>query len=462
MMRINLIVNKELGFTRVLQLKSKKVSNLGLLTLLILWCNLSVAQQVIKPSEAVALALENNFGIKIAYNNVEIAENNQGILNSGYLPTLTGLAGASIDRQNSEGQLANGDTRVAEGAETRRYNASINLNYTLFDGLGRYYDYKRLKQEYDLSELQARETIENTTVQLLSVYYNVAQQSENLKSLEETIEISKDRLLRSEYQFDYGQNTKLEVLNARVDINNDSISIISARQNLINAKRDLNVVTGNTIANTFEVDTTVAFLIQLNKSDLLAKMQENNVILAQNDKNIAINEFTLKANKSGYLPTVGLTGSYGWNESSNNSPLAFLLQNTTTGFSAGVNLTWNLFDGGSTITRVKNAQIALENQKIQKEQLKIDIERNFNNAWDDYQNKLRIFEVQENNIVTAKNNFERTKERFNIGQVTSIEFRQAQLNLLNAELSRSQAKYDAKIAEILVLQISGELLNVKL
>ena len=191
-------------------------------------------------------------------------------------------------------------------------------------------------------------------------------------------------------------------------------------------------------------------------------MQENNVILAQNDKNIAINEFTLKANKSGYLPTVGLTGSYGWNESSNNSPLAFLLQNTTTGFSAGVNLTWNLFDGGSTITRVKNAQIALENQKIQKEQLKIDIERNFNNAWDDYQNKLRIFEVQENNIATAKNNFERTKERFNIGQVTSIEFRQAQLNLLNAELSRSQAKYDAKIAEILVLQISGELLNVKL
>ena len=68
--------------------------------------------------------------------------------------------------------------------------------------------------------------------------------------------------------------------------------------------------------------------------------------------------------------------------------------------------------------------------------------------------------MQEDNIRTANNNFERTKEKFKLGQVTSIEFRQAQLNLLAAELNTSQAKYDAKLAEVLVLQISGELLNV--
>ncbi|MBT8244016.1 MAG: TolC family protein [Winogradskyella sp.] len=419
------------------------------------------SQEVIKPSDAIALALEHNYGIQIAKNNVEVAANNKNILNSGYLPTLAGNAGGSIDRQDAEGQLANGDVRVAEGAETRRYNASISLNYTLFDGLGRYYDYKRLKQEYNLTELQARETIENTTIQLLTIYYNIAQESENFKSLKETLKISKDRLTRSEYQFDYGQNTKLDVLNAEVDINNDSISIINARQNLINFKRDLNLVTGNKITNLFEVDTTIIFLMQLDKEELRNKVFENNVTLIQNEKNIAINEFTLKANKSGYLPTIGLTGSYGWNESTNNSPLAFVLQNTSTNVSVGINLTWNLFDGGTTITRVKNARINLENQKLQKEQLRQEVERNFNNTWDDYQNKLRIYEVQEDNIKTAKNNFERTEEKFKLGQVTSIEFRQAQLNLLNAELSRNQAKYQAKLAEVLVLQVSGELLNVE-
>ena len=432
-----------------------------LLVFVIMICGNSFSQQTIKPSEAIALALDYNYGILIANNNAEVAENNKNILNSGYLPTVTGNAGGSIDTQDAEGQLANGDVRVAEGAETRRYNASINFNYTLFDGLGRYYNYKRLKEDYNLSELQARETIENTTNQLLTVYYNVARQSENLKSLEETLDISKDRLTRSEYQFEYGQNTKLDVLNAEVDINNDSINIINARQNLINSKRDLNLVTGNKISNIFDVDTTVAFVMQLNKVDLLQKLNANNVSLIQNEKNIAINEFTLKANKSSYLPTIGLTGTYGWNESTNNSPLAFVLQNTSTNLSAGINLTWNLFDGGSTITRVKNAQINLENQKLQKEQLKLEITRNFENAWDDYQNKLQIFNVQEDNIKTAKNNFDRTKEKFKLGQVTSIEFRQAQLNLLAAELSKSQAKYDAKLAEVLVLQISGELLNVQ-
>lgn len=420
-----------------------------------------VAQDVVQPSDAIALALEYNYGIQMANNNVELADNNKNILNTGFLPTLTGNAAATYNKDNLSAQFANGESTSLEGAESSRYNASLNLNYTLYDGLGRYYNYKRLKEEYNLSELQARETIENTITQLLSVYYDVARRSENLRSLQETLNISKDRLTRASYQFDYGQNTMLDVLNAEVDINNDSINIINARQNLINSKRDLNVVTGNSIPQLFEVDTTIVFLLQLNKQDLLTKLYNNNVTLIQTEKNIAINEFNIKANKSGYLPTIGLTGTYGWNENNNNAA-SFVAVSSNTGISGGINFSWNLFDGGGTITRVKNAQITLENQKLQKEELILNLERDFNNAWDDYKNKLKIFQVQEDNIRTAKNNFTRTEEKFKLGQVTSIEFRQAQLNLLTAELSRNQAKYDAKLAEVVVLQLCGELLNVQI
>jgi len=419
------------------------------------------SQQVVKPSKAISLALEHNYGVQIANNTVGIAENNKNVLNTGYLPTLTGSAGATynLDDVYAEFPAISGrENTDVKATESSRYNASLNLNYVLFDGLGRHYDYKRLKEEYNLSALQARETIENTITQLLTVYYDVARRTENLKSLKETLEISKDRLTRQEYQFEYGQNTKLDVLNAEVDINNDSINIINVKQSLINAKRDLNFVTGNSVTQEFEVDTTVTFLLQLNKQELLNKLHTNNVTLIQNEKNIAINEFTLKANKSGYLPSIGLIGSYGWNKSNNNE-VSFSTVSINSGLSAGLNLSWNLFDGGSTITRVKNAQINLENQKLQKEQLKLDVERNFNNAWDDYQNKLKIYQVQEENIKTANNNFSRTQEKFKLGQVTSIVFRQAQLNLLTSELSRNQAKYDAKLAEVAVLQLSGELLN---
>ncbi|AXG68858.1 outer membrane efflux protein BepC [Kordia sp. SMS9] len=418
------------------------------------------AQEVLSPDKAIQLTLEHNYGIQIANNTVKVAENNTSILNSGYLPTVTGNAGATYNLDNTEAEFSNGESTVLNAAESSRYNASVNLNYTLFDGLGRLYNYRRLKEQYQLSELEARETIENTLLQLFSVYYSVAQLSENTTAIQETFEISKERLTRSEYQFEYGQNTKLDVLNAEVDINNDSINIVNTEQQLINAKRDLNVILGNKLMENFNVDTNIIFLFQLDKEDLWTKTKANNVSLLQANKNIDISSLDVQSNRSQYLPTVGLTGSYGWNRNNNNAA-AFVAVSTNTGLSGGINLTWNLFDGGGTITRVKNAKIALENQQLQKEQIMIDLERNFNNAWDDYQNKVLIFQLQEENIKTAENNFNRTQEKFKIGQVNSIEFRQAQLNLLNAELSKNQAKYNAKLAELVVLQLSGDLLNVK-
>jgi outer membrane protein TolC len=431
-----------------------------LLCFVFFWAMTSSAQKVLPVSEAVALALENNYGIKIVDNNKKIAENNASLLNSGYLPTVTGTSGVTYNRDNIEAEFTNGESTALNGAKSSRYNAGLNVNYTLFDGLGRYYDYKRLKEQYKLSELQARETIENTISQLYTVYYNVAQVSENVKTLEQTLAISKDRITRAKYQFEYGQGTKLDILNAQVDINNDSINLINAKQQLINTKRDLNVVLGNVVSSDFSVETAITFLLSLNKEDLMMKMKANNVTLLQVENNIRINEFIIKANRSGYLPTVGLTGSYGWNRNNNNAA-SFVAVSTNTGISGGINLSWNLFDGGGTITRVKNAKIDLENREFEKQSLIISVERDFYNAWDDYQNRLAVFQVQENNIITAKNNFDRTQEKYKLGQVTSIEFRQAQLNLLSAELSRNQAKYQAKLSELNVLQLSGELLNVK-
>lgn len=417
------------------------------------------AQELLTKDEAIQTALENNYGVKIAKNNVEVAKNNAEILNSGYLPTVTGTAGATYNVDNTEAQFSNGTTTTLSGAESSRYNAGINLNYTLFDGFGRRYNYKILKEQYQLSELQARETIENTIVQLLTVYYNVAQLSDNLETLNQTLAVTKDRLTRAQYQFDYGQNTKLEVLNAQVDINTDSINIINTKQQIKIAKRDLKLVLGEELLQDFNVETKVDFTLQFKKDSLYQNAKKRNVALLQTEKNIAISQLDIKTGKSGYLPTLGLTGSYGWNKSNNNAA-SFVAVSTNTGLSGGLNLTWNLFDGGTTITRVKNAKINLQTQQLQKENILLTIKTNFENAWDDYQNKLEIYNIQETNILTAQNNFDRTQEKFKIGQVNSIEFRQAQLNLLTAELSRNQAKFSAKLAELQLLQISGELLNV--
>ncbi|WP_114492041.1 TolC family protein [Candidatus Ulvibacter alkanivorans] len=436
----------------------KKISNILLLCLSI---SAIYGQEldVLTKREAIAETLAGNFGIIIARNNVEISENNKSLLNSGYLPSVTGNAGANYNLEDQEVTFRDGTVNVVEDAETTRYNAAVNLNYTLFDGLGRLYNYKRLQEEYQLTELQARETIEVTLLQLFSVYFEVARLTENVSVLEETFQNTKNRLTRAEYNFEYGQVSKLEVLNAEVDIVTDSINLLNAKQQLINAKRDLNVVTNEDLERTFTVDTVVRFTSTLQIENFLAQVDTTNVRLLQASQNIKISEYNYKASKAVFLPSVGLTGGYGWNEG-NFPTTSFATSSTTTGFNAGVSLTWDLFDGGGGITSVKNAKIQNTNQELVKQQIVSEVRRDIANARGTYENRLQIFRLQEQNVETARNNYERSNERYKLGQITSLELRQAQINLLNAQTNKNLAKYEAKLAELELLQLTGQLLNV--
>ena len=438
------------------------------LSLLLGLIAVSMQGQLLTKKEAIKLALANNFDIQIANNSADIAENNAGILNSGYLPSLRGDAGANYQKASTTTSFpgtVDGDgiprpDNVIEGAETQRYNAGLTLNYTLFDGLGRYYTYKSLKERYNLSKLQARETIENTVLQLFSVYYEVARLTENIKILEEALQISQDRVTRANYQFDYGQNTKLDVLNAQVDVANDSINVLNAKQQLITTKRDLNLVINRELNQEFVVDTLVQFVPKITLEDYVKEAPANNVSLLQNEQNIQLSAYDIKINKSGYLPTVGLNGSYGWNQARNPAGVFFPGNiSNATALGAGVSLTWNIFDGGSTAVRVKNAKLAYENQELLKDRVVAEVKRDIANAFSNYENRISIFAIQEQNVLTNENNFERSKERFKLGQITSIEFRQAQINLTNAKANRTLAKYDAKLAELQLLQLTGQLLN---
>ena len=419
-------------------------------------------EQVLSKSEAIALTLENNYNIAVADNTVLIAENNADILNSNYLPTVFGQAGATYTLQDQRTDRDDGSSFELNDAKSESYNASVNLEYTLFDGLGRLYNYKSLKETYNLTKLETRQTIENTVLQLFSVYYEVARLTENVEILEQTLEISKNRVKRAGYQFDYGQNTKLEVLNAEVDVTNDSISLMNTRQLLKNTKRDLNVVLARDLKQTFAVDTNVIFIPKIELESYLDLAEENNVRLLQSESSITLSEYDIKTSKARFLPTVGLTGSYGWNESI--TPASAFFGGSTrqnTGFQGGLNLRWNLFDGGTSIIQLKNAKIAKENQQLLKEQIQLEVDRDIANALGNYENLVEVYEIQEQNVITNKNNFERSRERFNLGQITSIEFRQAQINLINAETNKNLAKYEAKFAELQLLQQVGQLLNIE-
>ena len=246
-------------------------------------------------------------------------------------------------------------------------------------------------------------------------------------------------------------------------MNNDSITLITAKQQLNNAKRGLNVILGSKEDINYVVETEVDYNTMMNYNDLKNKTLKNNALLKQGETNIAISEFNIKINKASFLPSLGFNASYGFNRTENENlinPFGAKLI-TSDGLNAGINLTWNIFDGGSTRTRVSNAKIALENQQILLEQQKVNIENNLKNTWENYNNQLFILTAQEQNVLTNQNNFDRTQERFKLGQITSLEFRQAQINLINSKTAYNNAKFDAKLIELQLLQLSGDIMNIK-
>ncbi len=418
------------------------------------------SQELLTKETAVGLALENNYGIRMAENYVKIAENNKSIYNSGYLPSLFANAGASYSNDNSTATRQDGTSVEINKAESSRYNGSVGLNYTIFDGLGRSYNYKRLKESYNLSELEAQTVIQNSLVQIFVNYYEVARIFENKKNISESLMISKQRLERMSYGFDYGQNTKLEVLNAEVDVNNDSIRYINEQRLLANSKRNLNLLLGRAVTNDFIVDTNVSFELLFEYQSLFDKAKEFNVEMLKVDKSIQISEYEIKISKSSLYPFLNVNASFGYNNSKNNRTSLFKTVESD-GLNAGVSLNWNIFDGGSTKTRIQNAKINADNIQVQKEQVENELERNVANALEIYNNAIFIMNAEEKNVETNNVNFSRTEEQFKLGQITSIEFRLAQVNLLNAKSNLNQAKYDAKNAELFLLQLTGDLLNTK-
>ena len=415
------------------------------------------SQNTLTKEQALQTLLENNYAIQLSKNDIRIAENNASIYNSKYLPSVAVGAGANYSNMNQEIEAQSGVITSFNGSETQNYNASIGVNYTLFNGFNRKYATKQLQEQLAMSHLEANAVLEQAILDVFSNYYQTAQVAENVRVLQEALQISKTRLKRTNYQYDYGQTTKLAVLNAEVDVNNDSINYINTKQLLENSKRNLLLLIGDTQTQNFAVETGVQFATIPTLEILLAALPQN-TNMQQIEKALEIGEYSIKMSKSNYLPTLGANSSYGWSTSKN--PVTSLTAGMMNyGLNAGLSLNWNIFDGGATKTRVQNAQINQENQLLRKKQLEHQLKNFISNTYFDYKNKRLVLETQKQNLQTAKHNFERTEEHFKMGSVSSVEYRQAQLNLLHAQTAILRAKYDAKTVELQLLQLTGRLVN---
>ena len=156
-------------------------------------------QGLLSKKEAVNLLLQNNYDVLVANNNVQIAKNGTTIYNNNHLPTVTANAGGNYSNTNITANRQDGTSSTLNGATADSYNASLNVNYTIFDGFRRRYSSERAEENFSQSELIQRATVENSILELFRLYYEVARLTQNAATLRQTLDISKNRLQRAEY-----------------------------------------------------------------------------------------------------------------------------------------------------------------------------------------------------------------------------------------------------------------------
>ena len=405
----------------------------------------------------IGLALEQNHDIRVARYDMAISANNVIPGNAGLLPRVDATAGHNRGRSDTELEFATPDVPPIDvsGATSTTNDASVGLTYTLFDGLGNVYRFRQLKQFNYLTELQSRITIENTLILAISSYLEAARQRENFNIAQQTVDISRERLERAQTRYEYGNALKIDVLTAEVDLNRDSVSLSQVELALRNAKRDLNLFLGREPGTAFDLSGELILNENRPVDDILMGAQARNAALLLAQSNLGNADLDVKIAKADLYPKLNLVGSYGYTKTENDA--SFIKSQSSLGLQGGVSLTFDIFDGKRKRTVINNAKLNQESQLVLVEKTKMEVEKDIMNAYDTYQNSLFLLRSEENNLATTQLNFERTKEAYNLGQVTNTQLRDAQINLITAEVNINNLANSAKLAEVELLRLAGDL-----
>ena len=417
------------------------------------------APDTLRLDAAVQRALQNNQQAQIARREVDIAENNVSVGNAGFLPTLTGQAGYSETVASSDQTFLGGQTQNTDGAKTTQSNAGVDLRWTVFDGLRPFATYDRLGAERDRQAAATTEELEALAADVIEGYYDVARRQQQLAVLREAVSVSRERLRIVELQQELGSASDLEVRQARVDLNADSAQVLRRQTELVNAKSRLNRLLGRSgdASVRYAVTSSIAVDTSLGYGSLQETALRQSPALTQAREALQAAQAAKRETRADLFPSLDVTAGYGYSQLDAES--GFLQESNSTDFSYGVSLTFDLFDGLNRWRRTQNAEIRTTNARLAVEDVRARLTTELTSAYERYQNRLRLVELERQNLESVRANVDVALKQFEVGTITSVELREVQEQFIQAESRLLAGQFEAKQAEVELLRLSGQLLD---
>lgn len=413
------------------------------------------AQEKLTLQEAISIALQNNYDIKLVKNEVEIAKNNSNLGNAGMLPVVTGDFSTGGSRQNTVQTQASGTERRINGARNSNMAYGLGINWTVFDGFSMFANRERLKTLEEQGEKNVNTQILNTITEVLTAYYNMAKQQQLVVAADSTIDVSALRLRIADSKLKIGRGSKLDVVAAQVDYNTDTSTYLQQKNLLNNYMVNLNRLLARDITTKFSVDNFFDIDPSLNYTTLSSQLEQLNPTLQSAILNQRVAELSLKQVQGNRYPQISVNSGYDFNKSE--SPTGFNTQFRARGFSYGLTASINIFNGFLQRQNERNAKVNINTAKTQVEQTKQNLVAQLTEAYQDYTTFLELVKLEQGNVNLANENLDITLEKYRLGNITPLELREAQRNAIDANNRYLEIKYQAKLSEIYLKQISGTL-----
>ena len=424
-------------------------------------------QEVYDLSRCVVLGLERNFSIKVAHNNEQIANNNFTKGNAGFLPTVTTTNRFGGTVNSTTQNLNDNSQNNTQGIYNTTGSAALNANLTLFNGFNVQTTWQKLNELKQMGELNTQMSMENLLSQIIAEYYYFIEQLNFFKNMEYAVSLSKERVRIDEERYLLGASSKLELLQSIVYLNADSSRL--ARQNEQILESEVRLKKLMALENLEEKivlkDTSIVFNPDLIYGELLESTLDLNTSMQIASKNQRISELDYKIIASRSYPYLNLSSGYnysyrGYGTGTISEYGAVSINNQhTRNLNYGLTLGMDIFDGNNRRREKGNARIEVENRIYIFQEVEQDIKAELLTVYYAYENNLRLVQMEEQNLDVARENLEIALERYRLGALSGLELREVQKSLLDAEERLISVKFQTKLAEISLMQISGKIMN---
>ncbi len=412
-------------------------------------------QEALTIEDVIRLGLKSNYDIRVARNSSEIAANNAGKGAANFLPTVdaTGNYSRSSTRQTTNSPFSFGDS------DSKSWGADVSFNWTVFDGFRMFAVRKRYDELAKLGDYQARYIIENTVVQISRAYFNLVQHEQLIEVAKSAHDISRDRLERERVRHDLGGASSTDLLNAEVSFNNDRAALLEQQLRLDIARQDLNILLGRDPGTPMKVsEEFVIEPLELGFEQLLDSAEHRNsaLLVARQNKRVADQEVRL--GQAAFWPRLALTGSYGYSDRSVSSSSAGFDDDITTeetSASVGLVLSFNIFNGRRDWIDLKNARLEASNRQLELRDARNQLRALVRERIRTFEQRMELSALEQESVRAARQNLQLQVDRFELGAATSLEFRDAQVNLVRVQTALIVARYQARLARLEVEQLIG-------